>query len=226
MLMVTWLMLGDKLQETSNSISHQCRFQESEELCVEKCPTVLLKADIGADVNLMNLNTFDQLIKDRTVLEPTSLGMEAYGNNTVVTVLGRFHAFLRWKDHVYKQLFYVTNANLSPNLLSRDGCYTLGVLKPCYSVEITQNSSKFQRNTQVAPTQPITHLDHIKLHDESFLHLQNEGTSAEKHSHSTKQLLTKEQLQGVPLTKQDILDIYSDVSPKLRSFLVLPTNSS
>ena len=79
---------------------------------------------MGADVNLMNSNTFDKLIQDRTVLELTSLRMEAYGNNTAVTVLGKFHAFLRWKGHVYRQLFYVTNANSSPNLLSRDGCYT------------------------------------------------------------------------------------------------------
>ena len=44
-----------------------------------KYPTVLLKADMGADVNLMNLTTFDTLIRDRTVLQPTSLRMEAYG---------------------------------------------------------------------------------------------------------------------------------------------------
>ena len=164
---------------------------------MEKCPTVLLKADMGADVNLMNSNTSNQSIKDRTVLELTSLRMEAYGNNTAVTLLGKFHAFLRWKGHVYRQLFYVTNANTLPNLLSRDGCYTLGVLKPCYSVETTGNSSKFQGNTQVTPTQPTTHLDHTKMQGDSFLHLQNEGTSAEKCSHSTKQSLTKEQLQGV-----------------------------
>ena len=84
----------------------------------EECSTVLLKADTGADVNLMNSNTFDKLIKDRTVLELTSLRMEAYGNNIAVTVLGKFHAFLRWKGHVYRQLFYVINANTSPNLLS------------------------------------------------------------------------------------------------------------
>ena len=108
-----------------------------------KWPTVLLKADTLADVNLMNLNTFDKLIQDRTVLELTSLRMEAYGNNTAVTVLGKFQTFLRWKGHVYRQLFYVTNANSSLNLLSRDSCYTLGVLKPCYSVEMTENSSRF-----------------------------------------------------------------------------------
>ena len=167
-----------------------------------KCPTVLLKADMGADVNLMNLNTFDKLIQDRTVLQLTSLRMEAYGNNTAVTVVGKFHAFLRWKGHVYRQLFYVTNANTSPNLLSRDGCYTLGVLQPCYSVEATENSSKFQGNTKATPTQPTAHLDNAKMQGDSFLHCQNEGICEEKHSHSNKWPITKEQLQGMPLMKQ------------------------
>ena len=43
----------------------------------EDYPTVLLKADTGADVNLINLKNFDNLFHDRTVLEPTTLRMEA-----------------------------------------------------------------------------------------------------------------------------------------------------
>ena len=70
-------------------------------------PSVLLKADMGADVNLMNRKTFDQLF-DSKVLKPTPIRMENYGNSTV-KVLGMFHAFLRWKDRVYRQLFYVTD---------------------------------------------------------------------------------------------------------------------
>ena len=159
-----------------------------------KCPTVLLKADMGADVNLINSNTFDKLIQDRTVLQLTSLRMEAYGNNTAVTMLEKFHAFLRWKGHVYRQLFYVTNVNTSPNLLSRDSCYTLGVLKPCYSVETTENSSKFQGNTKATPTQPTTHLDIAKMQGDSFLHCQNEGTGMKKCSHSPKWSIKKDQL--------------------------------
>ena len=112
-----------------------------------------------------------------------------------VEMLGKFHAFLRWKGRVYRQMFYVTNANTSPNLLPRDGCYTLGVLKPCYSVETVQNSSKFQGNTQVTATQPTADLDHAKVHGDPSLHFRNEGTRVEKCSHSTKQSLTKEQLQ-------------------------------
>ena len=96
-------------------------------------PHVLLKADTGADVNLINRKTFNQLF-DSKVLKPTPIRMENYGNSTV-KVLGMFHAFLRWKEKVYQQLFYVTDCDRSPNLLSRDACYTLGVLKPCYTVE-------------------------------------------------------------------------------------------
>ena len=105
------------------------------------CSTVLLKADTGVDVNLMNRKTFDQLFgQAKEVLQPTPIRMENYGK-TAVKVLGMFHAFLRWKDKVYKQLFYVTDCDRSPNLLSRDACYTLGVLKPCYTVE----NSRFHR---------------------------------------------------------------------------------
>ena len=103
--------------------------------------TVLLKADTGVDINLMNSTTFDRVIVDRSALQLTSLRMETYWNNTAVEVLGKFHVFLRWKGKIYRQLFYVTNANSSPNLLSRDGCYTLGVLKPCYSVESSGTSA-------------------------------------------------------------------------------------
>ena len=91
------------------------------------CSTMLLKADTGADVNLMNRKTFDQLFGEAKVLQLTPIRMENYGN-TAVKMQGMFHAFLRWKDKVYKQLFYVTDCDRSPNLLSRDACYTLGVL--------------------------------------------------------------------------------------------------
>ena len=88
-------------------------------------PSVLLKADTGADVNLINRKTFDQLF-DSKVLKPTPIRMENYGNLTV-KVLGMFHAFLRWKERVYKQLFYVTDCDRSPNLLSREMLVTLWV---------------------------------------------------------------------------------------------------
>ena len=59
-----------------------------------KCSTILLKADTGADVNLMNKQTFNQLFGGaKDLLQLTPIRMENYGN-TAVKVLGRFHAFL------------------------------------------------------------------------------------------------------------------------------------
>ena len=100
------------------------------------CPTAALKADTGADVNLLNSTTFDWIIGDRLILQPSTLRMETYGSSRV-EVLGKFNAFLRWKGKIFRQTFYVTTANSSPNLLSRDACYTLGVVRPCYSVDQT-----------------------------------------------------------------------------------------
>ena len=61
----------------------------------QDCSTVLLKADTGVDVNLMNSTPLIRVIGDRFPLQPTSLRMETYGNNMAVEVLGWFHTFLR-----------------------------------------------------------------------------------------------------------------------------------
>ena len=165
---------------------------------VDSPQSVLLKADTGADVNLMNRKTFDQLFGEaKEVLKPTPIKMENYGN-TAVKVLGMFHAFLRWKDKVYKQLFYITDCDRSPNLLSRDACYILGVLKPCYTVE---NSS--------SPTLNASKKGDVAA--KSFHHQKMNGSEEKLSNNSNKQSINKSQLQGSPLTKQDILDIYSDV---------------
>ena len=61
---------------------------------------MLLKTDTGADINLMNRKSFNQLFGEaKDVLKLTPIKMENYGN-TAVKVLGMFHAFLRWKDKV------------------------------------------------------------------------------------------------------------------------------
>ena len=171
--------------------------------------SVLLKADTGADVNLMSRKTFDQLFGGaKEVLKLTPIKMENYGN-TAVKVLGMFHAFLRWKDKVYRQLFYVTDCDRSPNLLSRDACYILRVLKPCYTVENTSsptvNASK--KGTVVA---------------KSFHHQKMNGSEEKLSNNSNKQSINKSQLQGGLLTKQDILDVYSDVFTGIGKFPGMP----
>ena len=171
--------------------------------------TVLLKADTEADINLMNRKTFNQLFGEaKEVLKPTPIKMENYGN-TAVKVLGMFHAFLRWKDKVYRQLFYVTDCDRSLNLLSRDACYILGVLKPCYTVENTSS-----------PTVNASKKGDVAA--KSFHHQKMNGSEEKLSNNSKKWSINQSQLQGAPLTKQDILDMYSDVSTGIGKFPGMP----
>ena len=170
--------------------------------------SVLLKADTGVDINLMNRKTFNQLIgKAKEVLKPTPIKMENYGN-TAVKVLGMFHAFLRWKDKVYRQLFYVTDCDRSPNLLSRDACYILGVLKPCYTVEKTTSKKTTTKTTSSPTVNASTKGDVVA---KSFHHQKMNGSEEKLCNNFNKWSILQSQLQDDPLTKQDILDVYSDV---------------
>ena len=134
-------------------------------------------------------------------------------------VLGKSYAFLRWKGKVYRQLFYVTNANNSPNLLSRGAYYTLGVIKPCYSMEAESSSSLFQEILQVTPTQPFKHLEKLNMQGEHDSHYDNKGTATETPISSSKDSIMKDELQGTPLTKARILDMYSDIFTGIGKFL-------
>ena len=159
--------------------------------------SVLLKADTGANVNLMNRKTFSQLFGEaKGVLQLTPIRMENYGN-TAVKVLGMFHAFLRWKDKVYKQLFYVTDCDRSPNLLSRDGCYTLGVLKPCYTVENSTNST----DSTVSSMKHSHASNKGDVAAKSFLHQKMSGSEEKLSNNSNKHSILEKQLQGGSIDK-------------------------
>ena len=190
------------------SREEQRNMENSTKSTAHSTQSVLLKVDTRADVNLMKRKTFNQLFGEaKGVLQLTPIRMENYGN-TAVKVLGMFHAFLRWKDKVYKQLFYVTDHDRSPNLLSRDACYTLGVLKPCFNVE---NS-----------TEPTHASKKDDLVSDSFLHQKMKESERKMSNCSNRQSINKSQLQGDPLMKQDILDVCSDVFTRIGKFPGMP----
>ena len=56
----------------------------------------------------------------------------------------------------------------------------------------------------------------------SILHHEMKGTVKKLSDNSTKHSISREQLQGSPLTKQDILETYSDVFTKIGKFPGLP----
>ena len=188
-------LMRNKMENSTNSMRESAGPQRG-------IRTILLKADTGADMNLMNNVMFNSLF-DRSVLQLTPIKMENYGN-TGIKVLGKFHAFLKWKDRVYRQLFYVTDCDKSPNLLSRDVCYTLGVLKLCYTVEHSTDSTQ----SQVTPRKV----------GKSFLHCRNKGSAEKLSDNSSKHSISKEQLEGCPLTKQHILKVYSDIFTRIGKF--------
>ena len=176
------------------SREEQRNMENSTRSTTHSTQSVLLKADTGADVNLMNRKTFNQLFGEaKEVLKLTPIRMENYGN-TAVKVLGMFHAFLRWKDKVYKQLFYVTDCDRSPNLLSRDACYTLGVLKPCYTVENSTDST-------VSPVKQSHASNKGDVVAESFLHQKMKESEKKLSNCSNKWSISENQLQGGPLKK-------------------------
>ena len=196
------------------SQEEQNKMEKSTDSTVCSPQTVLLKADTGADVNLMNRQTFNQLFgKAKDVLQPTPIRMENY-RNTAVKVLRMFHVFLRWKDKVYKQLFYVTDCDRSPNLLSRDACYILGVLKPCYTVENSTDST----DSTLSQVTPIHASNRDDFPAKSFLHQKMKGTEKKLSNCSNKCSISKGQLQGGPLKKWDILETYTDIFTGIGKF--------
>ena len=94
-------------------------------------------------------------------------------------------------------------------MLSRDACYILGVLKPCYTVE---NSS--------SPTVNASNKGDVAA--DSFLHQKMKDSEKKLSNYSNKWSINKSQLQGDPLTKQDILDVYSDVFTGIGEFPGMP----
>ena len=100
-------------------------------------------------------------------------------------------------------------------MLSRDACYILGVLKPCYTVENSTNST----NSTVRHTCASNKGDVVA---DSFLHQKMKESEKKLSNNSNKWFINKSQLQGDPLTKQDILDVYSDVFTRIGKFPGMP----
>ena len=93
---------------------------------------VLLKVDTGSNINCISLGTFHKLFPNKQ-LNRSMLLLENYGN-LPVTITGKFTSFIRWKEKVFHHEFHVTNANSTPNLLSRDACFRIEVFQACFVV--------------------------------------------------------------------------------------------
>ena len=100
-----------------------------------------LQADTGADANAINKKTFNEVFPD-VELEESTYMLQNF-DKRLIKPIGSFRCFLRWKGHKYRVKFEVMGID-TPNLLSRETTFLMGILKKCLSVEKTPNEPNNQ----------------------------------------------------------------------------------
>ena len=100
-----------------------------------------LQADTGADMNAINKKTFNEVFPDVELEESTQI-LQNF-DKRLIKPIGSFRCFLRWKGHKYRVKFEVMGIE-TPNLLSRETTFLMGILKKCLSVEKTPNEPSNQ----------------------------------------------------------------------------------
>ena len=107
-----------------------------------------LQADTGADMNAINKKTFIELFPDVELEESTQI-LQNF-DKRLIKLIGSFRCFLRWKGHKYRVKFEVMGIE-TPNLLSRETTFLMGILKKCLSVEKTPNEPSNQISSLSVP---------------------------------------------------------------------------
>ena len=109
-----------------------------------------LQADTGADANAINKKTFNEVFPD-VELEESTYVLQNF-DKRLIKPIGSFRCFLRWKGHKYRVKFEVMGID-TPNLLSRETTFLMGILKKCLSVEKAPN----EPNNQISSTSVSGH---------------------------------------------------------------------
>ena len=128
-----------------------------------------LQADTGADANAINKKTFNEIFPD-VELEESTYVLQNF-DKRLIKPIGSFRCFLRWKGHKYRVKFEVMGID-TPNLLSRETTFLMGILKKCLSVEKASN----EPNNQISSTSvsghsvPLTEEDPLMPTEGVFSH--------------------------------------------------------
>ena len=103
-----------------------------------------VQADTGADANAINKKTFNEVFPD-VELEESTYVLQNF-DKRLIKPIRSFRCFLRWKGHKYRVKFEVMGID-TPNLLSRETTFLMGILKKCLSVEKTPKEPSNQIST-------------------------------------------------------------------------------
>ena len=112
---------------------------------------LILQADTGAEVNAINKKTFKELFPDAE-LEESSLILQNF-DKRLIKPIGSFRYFLRWKNLNYRVKVEVMGTD-TPNLLSRETTFLMGILKKCLVVETPKLPSSYIPSSE-NPSQDI-----------------------------------------------------------------------
>ena len=104
---------------------------------------LILQADTGADTNAINKKTFNEVFPD-VELEESTYVLQNF-DKRLIKPIGPFRCFLRWKGHKYRVKFEFMGID-TPNLLSRETTFLMGILKKCLLVEKAPNESNNQNS--------------------------------------------------------------------------------
>ena len=123
---------------------------------------LILQADTGTDMNAINRKTFNAVFPDVELEESTHV-LQNF-DKRLIKPIGSFRCFLKWKGHKYRVKFEVMGIE-TPNLLSRETTFLMGILKKCLSIETAPSDSNNQvSSTSVSESAPVPYTEAVFCH--------------------------------------------------------------
>ena len=114
---------------------------------------IVVRVDTDADVNCMNVKTFNELFPE-VQLSVCPSEIQNFRNSIAdFAILGQFCTYLEFRGEKYLNTFIVTNVNDCPNLLSYGATFRMNVLLPNYPEENIvrgENVPNFKMNTGIS----------------------------------------------------------------------------
>ena len=133
-----------------------------------------LQVDTGAEANAINKKTFNALFPDVELEESTHV-LQNF-DKRLIRPIGSFRCFLRWKGHKYRVKIEVMGID-TPNLLSRETTFLMGILKKCLVIE-----------TPKLPSSDISFPDILSSYIPSSDNLSQDMIGASSHSVSSTEI--------------------------------------
>ena len=196
-----------------------------------------LQADTGADANAINKKTFNEVFPD-VELEESTYVLQNF-DKRLIKPIGSFRCFLRWKGHKYRVKFEVMGID-TPNLLSRETTFLMGILKKCLSVEKAPNEPNNQisltsvsgptpgHSVPPAEEDPLTSTEGVFSHsvplteDRSQMNCASISNTADSLDSSSDHVVGSNNpslsIADLPLTQEKVESTYADVFQGLGKF--------